>query len=65
VSTLSVNRKEVLANKKEHALRSDVHLHQDIGHIRENHLQAMLLPEVETEEASVQFSVATSHSLPA
>ena len=32
---------------KEHAPRSEhVHLHQDIGHIRKNHLQATLLPQL-------------------
>jgi hypothetical protein len=32
--------------EKEHAPRSEhVHLHQDIGHTRENRLQAALLPQ--------------------
>ena len=32
---------------KEHAPRSEhVHLHQDIGHIRKNHLQVTLLPQL-------------------
>ena len=36
-----------LGKIKEHAPRSEhVHLHQDIGHIRENHLQATLLPQL-------------------
>ena len=36
-----------LGKLKEHALRSEhVHLHQDIGHIRKNHLHATLLPQL-------------------
>ena len=36
-----------LGKIKEHAPRSEhVHLHQDIGHIRKNHLQATLLPQL-------------------
>ena len=36
-----------LGNITEHAPHSEhVHLHQDIGHIRKNHLQATLLPQL-------------------
>ena len=43
----SAHKLDGLGNIKEHAPRSEhVHLHQDIGHIRENHLQVTLLPQL-------------------
>jgi len=39
-----MNKLDGLGKIKEHAPRSEhVHLHRNIGHIRKNHLQAMLL----------------------
>jgi len=43
-SVSSAHKLDGLGKLKEHAPRSEhVHLHQDIGHIRKNHLQATLL----------------------
>jgi len=43
----SAHKPKGLGKIGEHAPRSEhVHLHQDIGHIRENHLQATLLPQL-------------------
>jgi hypothetical protein len=43
----SAHKLDGLGKIKEHAPRSEhVHLHQDIGHIRKNHLQATLLPQL-------------------
>ena len=43
----SAHKLDGLGKLKEHAPRSEhVHLHQDIGHIRKNHLQATLLPQL-------------------
>ena len=46
-SVSSAHKLDGLGKIKEHAPRSEhVHLHQDIGHIRKNHLQATLLPQL-------------------
>ena len=43
----SAHKLDGLGKIKEHAPRSEhVHLHQDIGHVRKNHLQATLLPQL-------------------
>jgi len=43
----SAHKLDGLGKIKEHAPRSEhVHLYQDIGQIRENHLQATLLPQL-------------------
>ena len=43
----SAHKLDGLGKIKEHAPRSEhVHLHQDIGHICKNHLQATLLPQI-------------------
>ena len=43
----SAHKPDGIGGIKEHAPRSEhVHLHQDIGHIHENHLQATLLPQL-------------------
>ena len=46
-SVSSAHKLDGLGKLKEHAPRSEhVHLHQDIGHLRKNHLQATLLPQL-------------------
>ena len=47
-SVSSAHKLDGLGKLKEHAPRSEehVHLHQDIGHIRKNHLHATLLPQL-------------------
>ena len=46
-SVSSAHKLDGLGKLKEHAPHSGhVHLHQDIGHIRKNHLQATLLPQL-------------------
>jgi len=43
----SAHKFDGLGKIKEHAPRSEhVHLHQDVGYIRKNHLQATLLPQL-------------------
>jgi len=46
-SVSSAHKLDGLGKLKEHAPRSEhVHLHQDVGHIHKNHLQATLLPQL-------------------
>jgi len=46
-SVSSAHKLDGLGKLKEHAPRSEhVQLHQDIGHIRKNHLHATLLPQL-------------------
>jgi hypothetical protein len=46
-SVSSAHKLDGLGKFKEHAPRSEhVHPYQDIGHVRKNHLQATLLPQL-------------------
>jgi len=53
ISVSSAHKLDGLGKLQEHAPRSEhVHLHQDIAHIRKNHLQATLLPQLWKNETN-------------
>jgi len=58
-SVSSAHKLDGLGKLKEHAPRSEhLHLHQDIGHIRKNHLQATLLPQLSKYAQAISTYIA-------